>query len=917
MHLRVGSKLGRYEILAPAGAGGMGEVYRARDTRLDRDVAIKVLPEDVADDPVWLARFEREARSVSGLNHPRICTLYDVGHEDSVGGEGEDGSEAGGRKSAVHFLVMEFLEGETLSARLAAGRIPLPEALHFGSQVAGALAAAHYAGVIHRDLKPGNVMLTKSGAKLLDFGLAKPLDAADSPQLTAAPTMTSPLTAQGMVVGTYQYMAPEVLAGGEADARSDIFALGALLYEMVAGQSAFGGQTQATVVASILKEEVRPLSVILPEAPLALSRLVERCLTKDPEKRWQSAADLAMELDWIASGGGAQAEPSKAMISAAEEDSRGGSARLAWALAGVFAVAAIFLGFGFLRSPDSDLGTRGQIRFEVPAPEGSYLRTMYESAAPPAVSPDGRSIVFGVTGSQGGDRLWIRPLDGPARSLPGTEGGMRPFWSPDSKSIGFFTTSEMRRIDIAGGPPLTIATVRSPRGGAWGADDTIVYAPSASGPLYRVAVGGGEPEPVTELNAAPREASHRYPHFLPDRRRFLYLALDEQGAVGTGDESQHRLMVGSLDDDLARQLMRGASNAVYAAGHLIFRLGTALQARPFDLERLEFTGDPFTLAESVHYDSGYERAIFSASDDVLTFVAGEFTGNTRLQLLDRSGTVLETLSDTGIQYETRFAPDSRRLATRSTTATGEVIWIVDLEQGTRVRLTFDDGVPRSPVWSPDGRRVAYGWSTDAGRSTRVSPVDGGGPPEVLVDESWNAHATDWSPDGRYLLLEKGRDEGGAEIWFLDLEKGGDPQPLIEAGHFISLPAISPDGRWLAYTSNESGRLEVYVTRFPSARGKWLVSDGGGLDPVWDIDSGSLLYLSLDHRMMQAPVSAAGENFQVGSPQPLFELLSYIDFAESVYDLSSDGKIFVANTISKEHMAAPLTVVVGWAEALEP
>jgi hypothetical protein len=740
----------------------MGEVYKAHDTRLDRTVAIKVLPAHAADDPNWQARFEREARSVSGLSHPQICALYDVGHEDGL-----------------HFLVMEYLEGETLAARLDRGSLDLNEALAYAEQIAQALAAAHRAGVMHRDLKPGNVMLTRSGAKLLDFGLAKPFHtAADGTRFTMAPTATSPLTATGTVIGTFQYMAPEMLEGGEADARSDTFAFGAVLYEMVTGRRAFEGKTQASVVASILKEEARSL------CPPALDRLVQRCLAKDPDERWQSASDLAKELSWILSGEAPAATTGQAAVATPR-----GSARLAWSAAGVLAIVAVVLAVLALRQP-------------VAVPVGA-----------------------------------IRPA------------------------------------------------------------------------------GGGDPQPVTELSESPVESSHRYPHFLPDGRHFIYLALTEAGASGTGIESEHRVMLGSLDGGAPQLLMQGASNTVYANGLLVFRRGQALRARPFDAERLEFTGDAVTIVDAVHYDAAYERAIFSASDNLLAYVAGAFSGEAQLRVLDRSGNLVRTIGETEAQYQTRFSPDGRRLATRVTGTQGEAVWIIDLEREVRTRLTFDPGFQGSPVWSPDGKRVAYGWNTGAGWGTAIRPADGAGEPQIVVEAGSDAYPVEWSRDGKYLLLATFTVDAEYDILILDLEGGTEPRTLLQTPHNETLPAISPDGRWMAYTSDESGRMEVYVTRFPSLEGKWLVSGSGGLEPVWNVDGTSLFFRSANHGVMEVPLTISGASIQIGSARRLFDVFSTLDIDEHALDLSPDGELFVANSISEEQMRSPITVVVDWAADL--
>lgn len=893
MTLNEGTRLGRYEILALAGAGGMGQVYRARDTRLDRTVAIKVLPVEVADDPQWQARFEREARSVSALNHPRICSLYDVGEDEGT-----------------HFLVMEYLEGETLASRLARESLSLDQALEIARQIADALAAAHRAGVVHRDLKPGNVMLTRDGAKLLDFGLAKPLqESGAATVLTMAPTATSPLTAAGSVIGTFQYMAPEVLEGGEADSRSDIFAFGALLHEMVTGQRAFDGKTQASVVASILKEEPRPLSATSPSTPAALDRLVRRCLAKDPDQRWQSTTDLAQELAWIARGDEGVADPTRAAESTTPR-----TARWAWGAALLFALLAVVLGTLLLgRTPSGP--SPFPVRFEITPPVETLLRSMDEAAAPVEVSPDGRRVVFGLSEPDGTNRLWIRSLDDPvARPLPGTEGGMRPFWSPDSRSVAFFTTTALLRVDVDGSPPLRLCASSTGRGGAWNADGTIVFAPSGGEVLYRVSDRGGEPEPVTVFGESPPESSHRYPHFLPDGRHFTYLSLSPAAAAGTGSESENRLMVGSLDGMQPRLLMAGVSQASWAAGFLVFRRGEALQARPFDAERLEFTGDAVTVSEAVQYDAGYERAIFSATDDVIAFVGGSYRGETVMQLRDRSGAVTRRFDDT-VAYQMRYSPDGRTIAARTVDPQGEAISLFDLERGVRTRLTFGEGIQTSPVWSPDGERLAF--SSGAVQSTiQVVRVDGDGGATALL-EGVDAVPLEWSPDGRSLLVFAGEPEQ-FDIQRLDLD---DPEPrlqplLTSAQHNEGLPAISPDGRWLAYTSDETGRFEVYLTSFPEVDGKWQVSSEGGLDPIWNPEGTSLFYRSLGSSLMEVDLDPTGASPRLGTPEALFSARWVNDLEASTYDVSPDGQQFATAVLPEESVRTPITVVVNWTAGLE-
>jgi Tol biopolymer transport system component/predicted Ser/Thr protein kinase len=890
-----------YRVVEKIGEGGMGVVWKAVDTTLDREVAIKVLTETVAaaHDAELLARFEREAKLLGSLDHPNIATIYGLFESDGT-----------------RFVAMEYIPGENLAERLARGSLNVDDALTTAQHIAEALEVAHESGVVHRDLKPANVKLTPDGkVKVLDFGLAKAFaaDAKSASGMPASPslspTVTSADTVAGVILGTAGYMSPEQAKGKPVDRRADIWAFGVLLAEMLSGVKRFDGETVSETLAQVLMKEVE-LDDLPGVTPAPVRRLLGRCLERDPRRRLRDIGEARVLLEDVNAG---TVDAEENVAAAGETPAR--TSRLAWSVAAVFALVAIAAGLLALRPTQTTPPSRAAIRFEVPPPEGTLLRTMYETAAPPVISPDGRAVVFGVMDTDRVNRLWLRPLDGPARPLPGTDGGTRPFWSPDSRSIGFFTTGELRRIDLAGGPALAICPSQNARGGTWNADDEILFSPDAAVGLYRVAATGGEPVSVTELGTSPPESSHRYPHFLPNGRHFLYLALAEAGAYGTAAESDLRVMLSSLDGDTPRLLLRGASNTVYAAGHLVFRRGEGLQARPFDPERLEFTGEQRALVESVHYDAGYERAVFSASDDVLAYVGGAFSGQTQLRLLDRAGKTLRIIEEGVEQINPRFSPDGRRVAISMFDSQGEFVWVYDLERGVRSRLTFDEGLQGFPVWSPDGTRVAYAWNEGSGWGTAVRRTDGEGDREILVDDSLNVVPYAWSRDGRYLVLT-GYGGGSSDLWVLESDE--DPRPLIDVPHNVSLPSLSPDGNWLSYTSDESGRMEVYVTRFPSARGRWLVSNEGGLESLWHPDGRSLYYRSLSHTVMQVPLSfsgSGGKNLEIEPPFKLFDLISSLDSEEGVYDLAPDGKTFVTNVISEEHMSAPVTVVVDWTSTL--
>src|SRR6266446_6849714 len=595
MSIDAGTKLGPYEILTPIGAGGMGEVYKAADTRLNRTVAIKVLPPHFSDNPEMKQRFEREAQTIAGLNHPNICTLYDVGRQDGT-----------------DFLVMEYLEGETLAQRLEKSPLPLAQVLQFGIQIADALDKAHRHGVVHRDLKPGNIMLTPSGAKLLDFGLAKaavPLAAGAT--LTAAATPSTPVTQEGTILGTFQYMSPEQIEGKELDGRSDIFSLGAVLYEMLIGQRAFPGKSQLSVASAILEKEPAPISAVKPMTPPAFDHAMRRCLAKDPEERWQTARDIAIELKWIAEAG--------SQLSAKTLDkqrSRNSGRLLLAALIGTTA-AALTLGILYARRPANDAPVaRAYIR---PMPDSSFIFT--GTAAGFALSPDGRLLAYVASTPDGKSVLWVRPIDSSqAQPLVGTDGATYPFWSPDSRFIGFFAGGKLKKIESSGGPPFTICDASDGRGGTWNQEGDILLTPAVNTVIFRVSASGGPLIPVTTLDPSKNETTHRWPYFLPDGRHFLYFT----GSVFSPRETlTNSVLLGSLDSKESKLLLHSHTNAIYASGHILFMRQFTLMAQPFDTTSLQLTGDAVPIADPVQEGRSVSKNEFSASENgLLTYVEG-------------------------------------------------------------------------------------------------------------------------------------------------------------------------------------------------------------------------------------------------------------------------------------------------------
>jgi Tol biopolymer transport system component/tRNA A-37 threonylcarbamoyl transferase component Bud32 len=891
MTIPAGSRLGPYEILAPIGAGGMGEVYKAKDTRLERTVAIKVLPQHLSASSEVRQRFEREARTISQLSHPHICALYDVNRE----GETE-------------YLVMEYLEGETLSERLAKGPLPLEQTLRYGIEVADALDKAHRQGIVHRDLKPGNVMLTKSGVKLLDFGLAKAMAPAAQPAvLTSLPTaLGSPnLTQEGTILGTFQYMAPEQLEGREADTRTDIFAFGCVLYEMATGRKAFSGSSQASLISAIMKEEPAAISSVEPMSPPALDRIVKTCLAKDPEERWQSAADVKRELRWISEG-------SQAGLAAPVVASRRRAGRLGWLVAAALAVVTSALAALLItrRAPPSPL-----MRASILPPPGAEFVSTWLDAGPVEISPDGSRLVFTARKGEGANQLWVRALrDSEARPLSGTEGASRPFWSPDGRFIGFFADRALKKVDVNGGPVFKLAEAIESRGGTWSEDGEILFTPDARGPVYRVAAAGGKATPATVYG--PKDTTHRYPRFLPDGKHFLYLV--RHSGAGPGEEPEIR--VGAIGSKDSKVVVNVASNAVYASGHLLYVREGALVAQRFDLGALAVRGEPVTLVPDVRMDERFSRGVFSASDNgVLVCQTGKHTTQSALRWIDRKGTILGTVGEPA-QFFNGGDPNISPDGARATAAIVDLrtgisdIWMIDLASGTRNRFTAGPGDKYCAVWAPDGRRLAFSVSHPGGSGYDIvgKASSGAGAEEMLIaDAVGSENPCGFSPDGRFLLYQR-RTAGRDDLYVLPLSGDRTPHPVAATPALEWLGEFSPDGRYVAYMSDESGRFEVYVAAFPGPGGRWQVSQNGGAEPRWRGDGKELFFFAPDNRLMAAPVKSEGENFQVGAIQPLFQARSMgFDFR---YDAAKDGSRFLVTSGLPEELS-PITIVTNWTAEL--
>jgi serine/threonine protein kinase len=883
MAIAPGTRLGPYEILAPIGAGGMGEVYRARDTRLERTVAVKVLPPHLSSSPESRHRFEREAKTISQLSHPHICALHDVGRE----GETE-------------YLVMEYLEGETLADRLLKGPLPLEQTLRYGIQIADALDKAHRQGIAHRDLKPGNVMLTNSGIKLLDFGLAKAMaPASPVSSVSVFPTQTGAnLTEEGTILGTFQYMAPEQLEGKEVDSRTDIFAFGAVLYEMATGQKAFRGGTQASLISAILRDEPQPISAVSPLSPPAFDRVVRICLSKDPEERWQSAHDVMSELRWIAEAG------SQAGVPAPVVARRKNRERIAW-----MSTVALFvlLSASLLLVPRKTPSPSSVLRTSVLVPEKQFIRFL-------TLSPDGRRLAF-VAASPGGKRsLWVRPLDGlSAQPLEGTENADFPFWSPDSGSIGFFADAKLKRVDAGGGAVVTLCDA-SPDGlgGTWNRDGTILFG-LPSRPIHRVADSGGAPEPLTKLDTSRRETTHRYPQFLPDGRHFLYLAANLAGAP---DDPANQVKVGSLDGRGDRSILPASSNAVYASGLLLFIRDGNLLAQEFDPKKLATSGTPRPIAQRVEMSSFFWRwGLFSASGNGLVAYSSALQTSSRLVWLDRSGRETGSVGEPALYVSApRLSPDGRSLAVAilDNALNKPDVWLYDLGRRVRTRLTSGPSENGGPIFSSDGSRIVFTTDRKHQGDLYTKTVSGHGGEEPFLEGEGQRFADDWSSDGRFLAVEIRQPRGERKIALSIVSASGDrtPKVFLQRGTDFGEARFSPDGRWIAYTSEESGRSEIYLAAFPGPGERFQVSPSGGAAPRWRRDGRELFYLAEDGALMAVEVRTAGAP-DVGTSRKLFEPHPRaLD-----YDVSSDGQRFLI-VASGAESSPPITLVQNWAPGLK-
>ncbi len=835
-----------------------------------------------------MARFEREARLLAALNHPYIAAIY--GLEESSGAPA---------------LVMELVEGPTLAERIAAGPIPLDEALPIARQIAEALEYAHERGVIHRDLKPANIKAKADGTvKVLDFGLAKALtEDPATVDMSNSPTLSMGATMQGVILGTAAYMSPEQAKAKPADRRADIWAFGVVLYEMLTGRQLYTGETAAETLASVIKE-MPDLNQLPASTPPAIRNLITRCLDKDPRQRLQHIGEARIAIERAL----ASPEPDAGSALSSAPAHRGRERIVLAALAGLFLLTTLALiATIYLRRAPEDARS---VRFSMEMPDTWALtqRLSVTGGAPEplAVSPDGRSIAFLATKADGNTQLWVRALDAlEARLLAGTEGATAPSWSPDSRFLAFFADGKLKKIDIVGGPPIALCDAPDNRGGTWGRDGTILFSPSNNSPLVKVSSSGGVPSPATVLSAG--DIAHLRPSFLPDGRHFLY------GSRPRGSGESGPIFVGTLgSNDRKRLFSSDVTNAFYSQGHLLFLREGTLMAQPFDPQRLALSGDAFPIAEHIETQANLAVGVFSASENgVLVYQTGNVSANNQLIWYDRSGKEMGALGEPGRYGYLEFSPDGKRAAVSIFDGARPSIWIYDLARGVPTRFTFGAAATAEPIWSPDGSRIVFNESNNGARDLYQKASDGSGAEAPLLIEKSNKYPQSWSPDGRFILYAV---FGVTHPDLLALPLSGDRKPVpFRPG--AGGARFSPDGKWVAYSSSESGRPEIYVTPYPGPGGKWQVSNGGGNYPRWRRDGSEIFYLTGDDKLMVAEVNGKGSSFEVGAAKPLFDTAAVQGYGYT-YDVTADGQRFLIDTGPEHEVTEPLTVVVNWPAGLK-
>jgi Tol biopolymer transport system component/predicted Ser/Thr protein kinase len=892
MPLVPGTRLGPYQILAPIGAGGMGEVYRSRDTKLDREVAIKILPEALARDPERVARFEREAKVLAALNHPNIAQIYGI--EESNAGRA---------------LVMELVPGETLK-----GPLPVDAALNYAKQVAEALEAAHDKGIIHRDLKPANLMVTPERVvKVLDFGLAAVTQApqGEAPAEAGA-TLTMGATQAGMIMGTAAYMAPEQAAGKPVDRRADIWSFGVVLWEMLTGHRLFDGETVSHTLADVLRAEI-DFGKLPRETPAAIRGLLRRCLDRDVKNRLRDIGEARIAIQ--------RAGQEPAAVAPVTQGRR------SWLWPGVATVLLLGLGTpAVLHLREKGPAAPEPVQFQIVPPEKLAATShLY-------LSPNGRQLLFTGVGPDGRERLWVRALDAlDSRPLPGTESSgnpsLNPFWSADSRFIAFSVSGKLKKIAVTGGPPQTLCDTADgdTGGGAWNQDGVIIFGSTRQG-LFRVSSAGGVASPLTVLDSSRQEEFHRRPVFLPDGRHFLYLRVSN-----TPDNTG--IFVGSLDakpeEQSRKRLLSTQIGVAYASssdpniGYMLFLRDDTLMAQLFDERRLELTAEPVPVAEQVGRNSLTTGYFTASATGTLAYRSGGATSSL-LTWFNRQGRALGTAGDPGQYGELALSPDGTRVAFARRDGGNEDIWLLDLARGVNTRFTFDPAPDRDPVWSPDGTWIAFTSTRKGHIDLYQKPANGAGEDQLLLQSSEPKYPQDWSRDGHFLLYTVLGKNSGSDLWVLPTS--GSAPGSAKHAPFLATPfsenhgQFSPDGRWVAYTSNESGGFDVYVRSFPASSeggGKWQVSKGGGRQPRWRRDGRELFYFSPDNKLMAVEVSA-GPTFKAGVPKPLFAgpILRSENLAGWYWDVASDGQRFLIETGVEDANSSAMTVVLNWTGLLK-